>query len=174
MTPASLAEAALLYLSRYATSSGNLRRVLSRKVARSAAFYGDDAAALSAVIEDLVEHHARTGAVNDVLYAESQVRKQRQRGRSARMIVQSLGAKGVPAGIVEEAVETLREEEGDLVAAVRFAKRKRLGPFRAAERALNRQRDLGALGRAGFDYHLAAKVVDAPDAEALFELLDER
>jgi regulatory protein len=174
MTPATLAEAALLYLSRYATSSGNLRRVLSRKVIRSAAYYGDDAAALSAVIEELVAHHARTGAVNDALYAESQIRKQRQRGRSARLIVQSLGAKGVPADIVEEACDTLREEEGDLVAAVRLAKRKRLGPFRTGGRAEHRHRDLGALGRAGFDYHLAARVIDAPDSEALLELLENR
>jgi regulatory protein len=172
MTPAALAEAALLYLSRYATSSGNLRRVLARKVVRSAAHYGDDASALSAVIDELVAHHAGTGAVNDTLYAESQIRKQRQRGRSARLIVQSLGAKGVPTDVVEEAADALREEAGDLAAAIRLAKRKRLGPFRSGERAENRQRDLGALGRAGFDYHLAAKVIDARDTDALFELLE--
>ena len=34
MTETSLANAALFYLSRYASSSGNLRRVLMRKVAR--------------------------------------------------------------------------------------------------------------------------------------------
>jgi regulatory protein len=172
MTPVTLAEAALFYLSRYATSSGNLRRVLARKVARSAAHYGDDAAALRPIIDDLVAHHARTGAVNDSLYAESQIRKQRQRGKSARLIVQSLGAKGVPADVVEEAADTLREEQGDLAAAVRLAKRKRLGPFRAGGRAENRQRDLGALGRAGFDYHLAAKVIDAASADTLAEMID--
>ena len=49
MTETSLANAALFYLSRYASSSGNLRRVLMRKVARSAAYHGDDPAALTAV-----------------------------------------------------------------------------------------------------------------------------
>ncbi len=167
MTPAALAEAALFYLSRYATSSGNLRRVLARKVARSAAHYGDDASAFAPVIDQLVAQHTAAGSVNDTLYAESQVRKQRRRGRSARLIVQNLGAKGVPAEIIAETKDRLGEEAGDPAAAMHFAKRRRLGPFRQANREDNRRRDLAALGRAGFDYQVAAMIIDAPDAETL-------
>src|ERR1700744_6103939 len=72
MTETSLANAALFYLSRYASSSGNLRRVLMHKVARSAAHYGDDPAALKPAVEALVAKHAGSGAINDTLYAESQ------------------------------------------------------------------------------------------------------
>ncbi len=172
MTPAVLAEAALFYLSRYATSSGNLRRVLARKVARSAAHYGDDAAAFAPIIDDLVARHVAAGSVNDTLYAESQVRKQRHRGKSARLIVQSLGAKGLPAEVVAETAEALRDEDGDAAAAVQLARRRRLGPFRQANRSDNRQRDLATLGRAGFGYHLAAKVIDATDPDALAEMLE--
>ena len=172
MTPTALAEAALFYLSRYATSSGNLRRVLARKVAKSAAHYGDDASSFAPVIDELVARYIRTGAVNDTLYAESQVRKQRNRGRSARLIVQSLGAKGLPADVVTETAAALRDEDGDTAAAIQLAKRRRLGPFRQANRAELRQRDLATLGRAGFGYHLAAKIVDAADPDALVEMLD--
>ncbi len=172
MTPAALSEAALFYLSRYATSSGNLRRVLARKVAKSAAHYGDDASAFAPIIDDLVAQHIKAGSVNDALYAESQVRKQRHRGRSARLIVQSLSAKGLPADIVTETAATLRDEDGDPAAAIQLARRRRLGPFRQADRANHRQRDLATLGRAGFGYHLAAKVIDAADADALAEMLD--
>jgi regulatory protein len=46
-----------------------------------------------------------------------------------------------------------------------YAKRRRLGIHRRPDtRALHRDRDLGALARAGFSYDLARRVVDAdPD-----------
>ena len=173
MTEPKLAEAALFYLSRYASSSGNLRRVLLRKVQRSAAFYGDDPEPLKPVIDALVAKYAQNGAVDDTAYAESQVRKLRRRGSSARLIVQNLNAKGVPADIIAETASSLSEEAGDPAAALRFAQRRRLGPFRPAGRAENRQRDLAALGRVGFDYQVATLIVDAKDVAALMERITE-
>ena len=171
MTETSLANAALFYLSRYASSSGNLRRVVMRKVARSAAHYGDDPAPLKPIVEALVARHAQSGAVNDVLYAESQTRALRRRGGSTRAIVQKLNAKGVPAEIIAETASALTEEGGDLEAAYRLAQRRRLGPFRADNRADNRQRDMATLGRAGFGYRIAAAIIDAEDVESLEERL---
>jgi regulatory protein len=107
MTETSLAAAALFYLSRYASSSGNLRRVLMRKVARSAAYYSDDPAALRPAVDALVAKHAGAGAIDDALYAESQTRALRRRGGSARAIIQKLNAKGVPAEIVAETAAAL-------------------------------------------------------------------
>jgi regulatory protein len=167
MTEAALAEAAVFYLSRYASSSGNLRRVLINKVRRSAAYHGDDPAALVPAVEAIVARHAKSGAVNDSAYAESQMRKLRRRGGSARTIVQTLAAKGVPSELVAEAAATLADDAGDREAAIVFARRRRLGPFRRSDRAENRQRDLAALGRAGFDYATAATVIDATDEDAL-------
>jgi regulatory protein len=169
MTETSLAAAALFYLSRYASSSGNLRRVLMRKVARSAAYYGDDPAALRPIVDTLVARHADTGAVNDALYAESQTRSLRRRGGSARAIAQRLTAKGVPAEIVADTAAALAEEDGEFSAAIRFARRRRLGPFRTSARTENRQRDMAALGRAGFDYPVAESVIDAENVESLEE-----
>jgi regulatory protein len=173
MTETSLANAALFYLSRYASSSGNLRQVLMRKVQRSAAFYGDDPAPLKPVIDRLVAGHTQSGAVNDVLYAESQMRTLRRRGGSVRAIVQKLSAKGVPAEIVAETASALTEAGGDLDAAFRLARRRRLGPFRTGNRVENRQRDMAALGRAGFAYQVASTIVDAEDVESLAERLAE-
>ncbi|MDB5396528.1 MAG: hypothetical protein JWM91_4034 [Rhodospirillales bacterium] len=171
MSESKLAEAALFYLSRYASSSGNLRRVLMRKVARSAAFYGDDPEPLKPIVDGLVARYAQSGAVNDAHYADAQVRKLRRRGSSARLIVQNLNAKGVPAEIVAETASALSQEAGDPAAALRFAQRRRLGPFRQTGRAENRQRDLAALGRVGFDYQVATMIVDAEDVETLMEAL---
>ena len=141
------------------------------KVARSAAHYGDDPAALKPAVEALVAKHAGSGAINDTLYAESQTRSLRRRGGSARAIMQKLNAKGVPAEIIAETGAALAEEGGDLEAAFRFARRRRLGPFRATGRVENRQRDMAALGRAGFAYQVAAQIVDAEDAESLEEAI---
>jgi regulatory protein len=173
MTETSLANAALFYLSRYASSSGNLRQVLMRKVARSAAFYGDDPAPLKPIVDALVARHTQSGAVNDILYAESQTRALRRRGGSTRAIVQKLNAKGVPAEIIAETASELAEEGGDLEAAYRLAQRRRLGPFRTGDRAENRQRDMATLGRAGFGYQIAAAIIDAEDLESLAEGLAE-
>jgi regulatory protein len=70
---------------------------------------------------------------------------------------------------IAAALSSLAEAgETDLRAALRFAKRRRLGPFRTPkERATRRERDLAALGRAGFSYEVARAVVDAPTADAL-------
>jgi regulatory protein len=171
MTEPKLAEAALFYLSRYASSSGNLRRVLMRKLARSAAFYGDDPAPLKPVVDALVAKYAGSGAVDDAAYAQSQVRKLRRRGGSARLIVQALNAKGVPADVIAETASALSEEAGDPAAALRFAQRRRLGPFRQTSRIENRQRDLAALGRVGFDYQVATMIIDAESVEFLLETL---
>jgi regulatory protein len=171
MTEPKLAEAALFYLSRYASSSGNLRRVLMRKVARSAAFYGDDPEPLKPIVDALVTKYAENGAVNDTAYADAQVRKLRRRGSSARLIVKNLNAKGVPADVIAETASSLNEEARDPAAALRFAQRRRLGPFRQTGRAENRQRDLAALGRVGFDYQLARMIVDAESVEMLMETI---
>ncbi len=170
MTETALAETALFYLSRFASSSGNLRRVLMRKVTRSAEYYGDDPTLMKPVVEALVARHTKSGAINDALYADAQVRKLRRRGGSARVILQTLNAKGVPGEVIAETGAAWSEGD-DRTAAMMFARRRRLGPYRQSNRAENRQRDLAALGRAGFGYQVATTIVDAEDADALAELL---
>ena len=55
-------------------------------------------------------------------------------------------------------------------AAVALARRRHLGPYRPlTERKDRRNRDLAAMARAGFDYDVARKVIDAIDVDALDE-----
>ncbi len=161
MTEMNLDSAALFYLSRYASSSGNLRRVLAQKIRRSAAFYGDDPAVLLGRLDPLVAKYLGSGAIDDSLYAEAQTRKLRRRGGSGRAIQQRLAAKGVPSDAIAVAALGLADAADDREAALRLARRRRLGPFRGAERAEHRLRDLAALGRAGFAYPLAVEIIDA-------------
>jgi regulatory protein len=160
MSEAALAAAAERYLARYAASTGALRRVLVRKVQLSARHYGDDPAPLMPVIDQLVARHVAGGHVDDRLYADSQIGKLRRRGGSGRVIAQRLAAKGVPEDVIEERAAALADANDDFDSALRLARRRRLGPFRMTDRAEYRLKDLAILGRAGFGYEIAVRVVD--------------
>jgi regulatory protein len=158
ITPAYLEAAALYYLERFASSAANFRRVLQRKVRRSALHWGDDPAQFAPLIDQLLERYQAAGLIDDQRYAEAKVASERRRGRSARAIAQRLAAKGVAGDITRKVLD---EDEGDDATAARaFARRRRLGPYRNSKRAEYRDKDLAALGRAGFAYEIARSVVD--------------
>ena len=169
VTPAALETAALRYLERYASSVANLRRVLMRRIERAARAGAIDREEGRARVAALVERLRERRLVDDNTYADGRARSLSRQGRSRAAIARRLAAKGVESDAVEAALAALAEAgETDLHAALRFAKRRRLGPFRAAkERALRRERDLAALGRAGFSYEVARAVVDAPSADTV-------
>jgi len=172
-TAAHLENAALHYLERFASSSGNLRRVLRRKVARAARVHGGDPAEGERLVEEIVARYLRSGLLDDRAYAAQQAASLRRRGASRYGIRGRLAVKGVAADDVAAAIGRLDESAGesDLAAACAFARRRRLGPYRAAAvRAAHQQKDLGALARAGFGLDLARRVLAAADPDALDRL----
>lgn len=162
---------ALHYLERYATSSAHLRRLMRAKAERSRAAHGAEATAGAGEIEALIGRLEALGLLDDAAFARGRARALHRRGSSARAIRAALSEKGVAAEIVEAALAALAEEmqEPELAAALAYARRRRLGPYRAdAElRAAMRERDLAALGRRGFGYEVARRVIDAADPETL-------
>ncbi len=175
LTRERLDKAALHYLERFASSEANLRRVLLRKVERAARAHPDtDRAEAERWIADLVSRFLAAGLLDDRRYAEMRAETLHRRGDSPRRIRAKLAQKGVASAAVDAALDALQEEVGDvpLTAAIALARRRRLGPFRAAEdRAARREKDLAALARAGFDYDTARRVIEAEDADALDALL---
>lgn len=168
-TPEHLRNAALHYLERFASSEDNLRRVLMRKVQRSAHHHGTDAAEGAAAVEHLIQRFRETGLLDDASFAEARTRSLRERGQSARAIRFKLLAKGVPAAVAEDAVREIDGADAsgaEREAAVTLARKRRLGPFAdPAKRAERREKDLAALARAGFSYDIALEVVDADPAD---------
>jgi regulatory protein len=177
VTQASLERSALAYLERFAASAGSLRRVLLRKIERSARAHGTDRDQGAAWIEALIERYRRAGLLDDRLYAEARTASLRRQGRSARAIAERLAQKGVGREVIDEALAPTRTPADELAAAARLARRLRLGPYRLAadrdEQRGHRLRDLAALGRAGFSYETARKVVSAESPEALESLIAE-
>ena len=170
-TPAYLEKAALFYLERYAAPAEHLRRLLLSKVARSARFHGTDAEAGAAAVDELIARLTRTGLLDDAAYAMARARSLARRGASARGIRSRLLHKGVAPDLIDQALAGLADAavEPELAAALAFARRRRLGPYRAEARAERRERDLAALGRQGFDLALARRVIDARDIRELEE-----
>ncbi len=169
-TPAYLERAALFYLDRYATSADNLRRVLRRKVARSARVHDSDPAAGEAAVEALIARFLDSGLLDDGRYAEARARSLSRRGQSLQGIRMQLLQKGVGEAEIAAALAGLRDEARDpeLAAALAYARRRRLGPYRAgAQREAQRDRDLAALARRGFPSDLVLRVIDAESAEDL-------
>ena len=66
-------------------------------------------------------------------------------------------------GALAELVEEV-DGDTDIAAARAYARRRRLGPWRLSEvRAEHRDKDLAALGRAGFAWEVARAVVDGEE-----------
>src|SRR5579875_2011302 len=104
LTAASLENAALHYLGRFATSSGNLRRVLMREVARSTREGAEsDAQAGARMVEELIARYLKSGLLNDRAYAEQKAASLARRGASRFSIAGKLAQKGVAAELVSGA-----------------------------------------------------------------------
>jgi regulatory protein len=174
LTAASLENAAVYYLSRFASSSGNLRRVLMRKVARAARDGEEGQAEAGAqMVDALITRYLDKGLLNDRAYAAQAASSLARRGASRYSIAGKLGQKGVDNELVAQTIAGLDEEGGasELAAACALARRRRLGPYRTPDkRADFREKDLASMARAGFSLNLARRVLRAKDVEALERL----
>ena len=154
-----LEQAALAYAARYATTRARLRSYLLRKLReRGWAEAGEPP------LDRLVERMAMLGYVDDGAFASARAEALGRRGYGERHVAAALRA----AGISEEDSGDARAaaQEGAWGAALRFAERRRIGPFAAAEpdRA-GREKALAAMLRAGHPPALAKRLVAAPPGE---------
>ena len=161
-----LERAALAYLNRFDTSASNLRRVLMGSVRRAQRKGQVDVERSRELIDEIVTRFLASGLLNDRRYAESIAHAQRRRGASERAIRFKLQSRGVSDEDASEALSGADRDSNDaeLEAARALVRRRRLGPFRPPElRAERRQRDLGALARAGFSFEIARAALEADE-----------
>lgn len=155
-------DAALHYLQRYASSVTQLRRVLQRKLLRAKMRGEDVPEEAQAWIEKAIEKCVKHNYVNDQQFAEQKIISLRRQGRSQSFIAQTLQQKGVDSALVKSLLGS--DEEAELEAALRTAKRKRLGRDTTPE---GRQKDLVKLLRAGFSMKAAKEALRAQDGHAV-------
>lgn len=176
VNPQSLERWAVQHLDRYSSSTSNLRSVLLRRVRRVELAQEESFPEASDWIDATVADLVARGFLDDRKYARALVVTMRERGNSARKIESQLGSKGVPWAIAREVVDEVSGKGGERTAAIRYARRRRLGPFRfdADVRKERRQRDIAAMGRSGFSYDIASRIIDAEDPETLESSLFEQ
>lgn len=182
ITKARLHAIALHHLERFSASRAGVRRVLERRVLKAERALGDVSAEAPAWIAEVLDTLERQGLLDDARYAEATARSLAGRGQSLRAIRQRLAAKGVGRDHADAALERLAEDlapagmaaadaDPDMAAAVAYARRRRLGPWRPVDaRAALRSKDMAALARRGFSADIARRLLDAEgpeEAEAL-------
>lgn len=155
---------ALFYVGRYAVTRAKLIAYLVRKV-RERGWEGDSAPQT----ESLADRFVELGYIDDAAFATARAGALGRRGYGVRRISQALRVAGIGEADSAEALDEARD--GAWAAALRFAERKRLGPF-AAERPdrPGREKALAAMLRAGHPMNLARRLIDAapgivPDEE---------
>jgi len=169
-----LQNAATFYLERYPSTAEGLRRVLKRRVKKAEMLDAPVMENVGRAIEEIVARFVDAGVIDDKAFAQTKARALHRRGTSSKLTKQKLKMAGVDGDTLDGAMAALDQEldtdpaKREWTAAVALARRRRLGPFRReAERKEKRQRDLAAMARAGFDYQLARKVIDASDRDSI-------
>jgi regulatory protein len=169
LTAKKLEEMALNYVGRFATSRAKLVTYLTRKV-RERGWEG----ANSPAVEELADRLVRLGYIDDRAFALSKARSLTGRGYGERRVTQALALAGVGEA---DGIDALgHAEEEAVAAAMRFARRRSIGPFaQDAPNQAQRERALAAMVRAGHRFPIARAIVDlkpgeSPDPEVLLNL----
>ena len=154
---------ALRHVARFATSRGKLLTYLRRKL-RERGWGGEQ----PADPEGLADRFVDLGYIDDAGYAVMKSAALANRGYGARRIDQDLRAAGV--GEEDRVQAAAQTASAAWAAADRFARRKRVGPYATGPLdPKQREKAIAAFLRAGHDYALARRWVNAAPGEALAE-----
>ncbi len=155
----SLERLAVFYVGRYATTRAKLKAYLTRKVGERG--WGGEG---SPDLDGLIARLTALGYVDDKAFAVARATSLARRGYGARRVDQALTAAGISEGDGDEARAHSRSQAW--AAALRFAERRRIGPFATcAADPQAREKALAALVRAGHPFAMARVLVHCAPGE---------
>ena len=144
-----LEELALRYVGRYATTRAKLTAYLARKL-RERGWEGQREPEL----ERLASRFSELGYVDDAAFALARSRALSSRGYGKRRLDRTLRIAGV--GEADSAAARDHADQAAVEAALRYARRRRIGPFAsAAPDPRLREKAIAAMVRAGHSFALA-------------------
>jgi regulatory protein len=154
-----LSELALAYVARFATTRHKLLLYLRRKL-RERGWDGSGEPAL----DDLCDRLEAAGYIDEAVFALSKARGMAARGLGKRRVAAALAHAGV---VGDNAAGALSEADSAAFdSALRFARRRRIGPFAAAAAdPSQRQKWLAAMVRAGHDFDVSRRIIGLSLAE---------
>jgi regulatory protein len=151
-----LEELALRYVGRYATTRAKLVSYLSRKIRERG--WNEQR---EPDLEMFAKRFSELGYVDDAAYALAKSRALSNRGYGRRRLDDKLRLAGV--GKDDSAAARDHAEESAVAAALRFAQRRRIGPFAQAQAdPKQREKAIAAMVRAGHGFALARIIADMP------------
>lgn len=155
LEPERLRALALAYVARFATTGARLKAYLARKIKERGWHDPEDFPDLEA----LVEQFESLGYLDDASYAAQRSGALMRQGYGARRVRAALTQAGVARDLIAMTVET--SEEDRFAAALRFARRRRLGPFGSAnaDDGAQQRRALGAMLRAGHELDVSLRIL---------------
>jgi regulatory protein len=157
LTKLKVEQMALAYVNRFDCTASKLKQHLATRVRKLG---GDEHAA--AWIAELVERYSGSGVLDDARFAKNLASQLTRRGKSTRAISQKLALRGVPSDVASQLMTARQHDEpgAELEAAQAYVRKRRLGPFRPAEkRAEYRHKDLASLARQGFSFDIAQRAL---------------
>lgn len=170
ITESYLQNSGLYYLQRFPSSSANFKSVMMRKVKRSCAYHKDqDSESCEAMVNQLTKKFEEYGLLDDVSYTKGMITSLRNQGKSERLIFAKLSSKGLTHNMIRDALlqydeaHSVSDLNAEQQAALKFAKKRRIGPFRKENENFDekaRNKELGALARAGFRYDVCAFILE--------------
>ncbi len=162
ITPQRLKNIGIYYLKRFESSVENLRSVLQKRVNQYAKENPDfNKQEAYQWVEDVLTEFEKLHYLDDKRFTEIKVRGYLSAGKPARYIQNKLREKGIANAQIEDMLDDFGYNPQEM--ALKLAKRKKIGPFRPDEesRKQNRQKDMAALIRAGFDYDVVSEIMGA-------------
>ena len=166
----------LAYLQRYPASSHHFRTVMGRKITKSCRFHTDqNEEDCYKLLDDLVIKFQELCLLDDTAYTKGMVTSYRRRGLSTNQIMVKLSMKGIAKDDIQKTLNEYDLDEygtdrnGDIHAALIFARRKRIGPYDVMNKK-EPDKALGIMARAGYSYEISRKIIDMDQVE-LDELL---
>lgn len=167
ITKIRLQNIALYYLQRFDTSVQKLREVLKKRVNEYAHFDSEFKRNeayqwIEEILEKFVDYHY----LDDARFAENKVRNYLMGGKPKKYIENKLREKGVSEEIIADCFDEVEYNPWEVI--LNFARKKKIGGFREDEKKRRelRQKDMGTLVRAGFEYDMVMQILDyVPDED---------
>lgn len=148
-----LAELALRYVGRYATTRAKLRAYLARKIRERG--WSDTA---EPDLDRLAARFCELGYVDDLAYALAKSQALSSRGYGKRRLEEKLRIAGIDEADGAEARDDADARAVD--SALRFAERRRIGPYGPSDGdPKQREKAIAAMVRAGHPFSLARAIV---------------
>ena len=166
ITQSYLENAGAYYLERFSASINQFKKVMTRKIDLSCRDHPEqDREDCLTLLDNVVKKFENLGYLNDNNYGRNLVHSLQIKGVSHTRLLMTLRLKGLSEGIIEQ-IAPERDTDNDKKSALRWAKKKRLGPFNVRTRDNDMNRGLSSLARAGFDFDTAKWVMSLTKEDA--------